>query len=78
MTYAASIGLNMIIAPLSFGCFMYFFAGGVMHLFWGSDDDENRHPTQINAPDIKRVIIAVVSGVGECLTRTTAINKDGW
>ena len=29
MTFAASVGLNMIVAPLSFGCFMYFFAGGI-------------------------------------------------
>jgi hypothetical protein len=52
MTYAASVGLNMIIAPLSFGCFMYFFAGGLLDYFLESSKS-----------DMKRVIIGVVSGV---------------
>jgi hypothetical protein len=59
MTYAASVGLNMIIAPLSFGCFMYFFAGGVFDYFLG--DDFSARTT--GGTDIKRVIIGVVSGV---------------
>lgn len=54
MTYAASVGLNMVIAPLSFGCFMYFFAGGLLDYFFESDSSKS---------DIKRVIIGVVSGV---------------
>lgn len=59
MTYAASIGLNMIIAPLSFGCFMYFFAGGLFDWFWQANTDMiNPH-----VPDIKRIIVGVVSGV---------------
>ena len=50
MTYAASIGLNMIVAPLSFGCFMYFFAGGLFnYMGW----DENR-PAHLG-PDIRKV-----------------------
>jgi hypothetical protein len=61
MTYAASVGLNMIIAPLSFGCFMYFFAGGVLDfLFPAAFDGTKRNG---NSTDIKRVIVGVVSGV---------------
>ena len=55
MTYAASVGLNMVIAPLSFGCFMYFFAGGLLDYLLDTE------PT--SKSDIKRVIIGVVSGV---------------
>lgn len=50
MTYAASIGLNMIIAPLSFGCFMYFFAGGLFN-FMGWDGERPAHL----GPDIRKV-----------------------
>mmetsp|Transcript_10618 Transcript_10618/g.29276 ORF Transcript_10618/g.29276 Transcript_10618/m.29276 type:complete len:301 (-) Transcript_10618:198-1100(-) len=67
MTYAASIGLNMIVAPLSFGCFMYFFGGHWLSFLWNSsgatttnDDTSNHHN---NNNDIPRVIISVVSGV---------------
>jgi hypothetical protein len=59
MTYAASVGLNMIIAPLSFGCFMYFFAGGVFDYFLG----EEFSARTTGGTDIKRVIIGVISGV---------------
>jgi hypothetical protein len=59
MTYAASIGLNMIVAPLSFGCFMYFFAGGLLN-FVGWERPENLSHTV----DIRKVIAGVVSGVG--------------
>jgi hypothetical protein len=59
MTYAASVGLNMIIAPLSFGVFMYFFAGGLLDYFFPSVVDKRN----ANATDIKRVIIGVISGV---------------
>lgn len=59
MTYAASVGLNMIIAPISFGCFMYFFAGGIFDYFWGHNAS-SRTPGGV---DIKRVIVGVVSGV---------------
>jgi hypothetical protein len=59
MTYAASIGLNMIVAPLSFGCFMYFFAGGLLN-FVGWERPESLSHTV----DIRKVIAGVVSGVG--------------
>jgi hypothetical protein len=59
MTYAASVGLNMIVAPLSFGCFMYFFAGGVFDYFFG----EEFSARTTGGTDIKRVIVAVISGV---------------
>jgi len=57
MTYAASIGLNMIVAPLSFGCFMYFFSGGVMDYFWKQPD------LRPGSTDVRKVIVAVISGV---------------
>jgi len=59
MTYAASVGLNMIVAPLSFGCFMYFFAGGIFDYFFG----EEFSARTTGGTDIKRVIVGVVSGV---------------
>ena len=58
MTYAASVGLNMIVAPISFGVFMYFFAGGIFDRLFGSEDS-----TATGNIDIKRVIAGVVSGV---------------
>jgi len=58
MTYAASIGLNMIVAPLTFGVFMYFFAGALLDKFWPADPS-----AKPNATDIKRVIAGVTSGV---------------
>jgi len=58
MTYAASIGLNMIVAPLSFGVFMYFFAGAVLDRFFPSSSSGSK-----NGSDIKKVIAGVVSGV---------------
>lgn len=62
MTYAASVGMNMIVAPTSFGAFMYFFSGGIFDYFSPPSEDEhpNRNPTGV---DIKRLIVAVVSGV---------------
>lgn len=59
MTYAASVGLNMIIAPLSFGCFMYFFSGGFFDYVLG----ESFSARTTGGVDIKRVIVGVVSGV---------------
>jgi hypothetical protein len=58
MTYAASIGLNMIVAPISFGVFMYFFAGSLLDYFWPSSLSNHRATT-----DIRKVIAGVVSGV---------------
>jgi hypothetical protein len=62
MTFAASVGLNMIIAPLSFGCFMYFFAGGILDYVFTSEDFDQQS-RQAGRTDIKRVIVGVVSGV---------------
>jgi hypothetical protein len=59
MTYAASVGLNMIVAPLSFGGFMYFFAGGIFDYFF----HESFSARTTGGTDIKRVIVGVVSGV---------------
>jgi hypothetical protein len=61
MTFAASVGLNMIIAPLSFGCFMYFFAGGILDYVFTSEDFDQPH--KAGRTDIRRVIVGVVSGV---------------
>jgi hypothetical protein len=57
MTYAASVGLNMIVAPISFGVFMYFFAGQIFSWMFG-EVEVKPHQT-----DIRRVIAGVVSGV---------------
>jgi len=57
MTYAASVGLNMIVAPISFGVFMYFFAGAVFGWILGEDGQE-RQPHQT---DIKSVIAGAYS-----------------
>ncbi|VEU36383.1 unnamed protein product [Pseudo-nitzschia multistriata] len=64
MTYAASVGINMIVAPISFGAFIYFFSGGVFDYLFPreeGDDEFDKNPTGV---DIKRVILAVISGVG--------------
>lgn len=58
MTYAASVGLNMIVAPISFGVFMYFFAGSIFNRLFGENDEDSSGDI-----DIKRVIAGVVSGV---------------
>lgn len=57
MTYAASIGLNMIVAPITFGVFMYFFAGALLDRFWPVITASQ------STTDIKRVIAGVISGV---------------
>jgi hypothetical protein len=57
MTYAASVGLNMIVAPISFGVFMYFFAGSLFNRLFPTDENDT------GDIDIKRVIAGVVSGV---------------
>ena len=56
MTYAASIGLNMIVAPISFGVFMYFFAGSLLSYAWPTTNSNSNI-------DIRRVILGVISGV---------------
>lgn len=57
MSYAASVGLNMIVAPISFGVLMYFFAGS---LFGWVTDEDDLAPGQT---DVKSVIAGVISGV---------------
>jgi len=59
MSYAASVGMNMIVAPISFGVFMYFFSGQIFS--WGIEEDDK--PLVPGKVDIKRVITAVISGV---------------
>lgn len=58
MTYAASIGLNMIVAPISFGVFMFFFSGPILNFLF-----QRVEPTHPGAVDIRKVIIGVISGV---------------
>lgn len=73
MTYAASVGLNMIVGPLAFGTFMYFFAGGVLdHFFLGdtttttnnynSSNHYSGHSGAGGGVDVRRVIAGVLSG----------------
>ena len=59
MTYAASVGLNMIVAPLSFGVFMYFFSGPLLNVAF-----TEFVPTHPGAVDVRKVMIGVISGVG--------------
>lgn len=61
MTYAASIGLNMIVAPLSFGCFMYFFCGNLFG--WNNDNDNTDNQQHNPVYQIRRVMVSVISGV---------------
>jgi hypothetical protein len=67
MTYAASIGLNMIVAPISFGVLMYFFAGSLLDYFWprivSASLSPARQAAMANAVDIRKVIMGVISGV---------------
>ncbi|CAB9502067.1 expressed unknown protein [Seminavis robusta] len=57
MTYAASVGLNMIVAPISFGVFMFFFSGPVLRFVW------KEFKVLPGGTDIRKVIIGVISGV---------------
>jgi hypothetical protein len=61
MTYAASVGLNMIVAPISFGVFMYFFAAQIFSWVAGGDAEEGAYAKE--KVDIKGVIAGVISGV---------------
>lgn len=57
MMYAATIGVNMIVAPISIGVLMYFFAGKLFEFITpGYERDESRY-------DIRGVIAGVVAGV---------------
>jgi hypothetical protein len=63
MMYATSIGLNMIVAPLSFGAFMYFFSGALLDRFFRSSRQYDTRIGGNTGPDIRRVIAGVISGV---------------
>lgn len=60
MTYAASVGLNMIVAPLSFGAFCYFFSRSLFGWIDGYDPTMDEELDEI---DIRRVILGVIAGV---------------
>lgn len=55
MLYAASIGLNMIVAPLSFGCLLYYFGGGLLDWWWPIQKSSNVH--------IRKILLSVIGGV---------------
>ena len=62
MKYATSVGMNMIVAPISFGAFMYFFSGQLFGRVLDKDGDgQSRHVN--NNVDIRAVITGVISGV---------------
>lgn len=61
MMYATSVGLNMVVAPISFGVFMYFFAGSIFSRFFDAPPEEGEDGD--DAVDVRRVIAGVVSGV---------------
>ena len=61
MTYATSVGMNMIVAPISFGAFMYFFSGQLFG--WVLDKDDDGASRNNNNVDIRAVIAGVISGV---------------
>jgi hypothetical protein len=66
MTYAASIGLNMIVAPVSFGILAYFVSG--MYFFPDATTTTTTSPTRSNNNDANilhtyKVICAVIAGV---------------
>ena len=63
MMYATSVGLNMVVAPITFGVFMYFFAGSIFSRFFDSEIDINARTNMNQQIDIRRVIAGVVSGV---------------
>ncbi len=67
MLYASSIGLNMIVAPISIGVLMYFFAGKLFIWLFGNDnvDDSNQNLSysKNGKLNIHGVIVGVISGV---------------
>ena len=63
MTYATSVGMNMIVAPISFGAFMYFFSGQLFGWVLDKDDDGASRNSNGNNVDIRAVIAGVISGV---------------
>ena len=63
MTYATSVGMNMIVAPISFGAFMYFFSGQLFGWVLDKADDGASRNSNSNNVDIRAVITGVISGV---------------
>ncbi len=64
MLYASSVGMNMIVAPISFGVLMYFFAGKLMMwIFSNADIDNNNKGQKEGKLNIHGVIVGVISGV---------------
>ena len=63
MTYATSVGMNMIVAPISFGAFMYFFSGQLFGRVLDKDGDGQSSRHINNNVDIRAVIAGVISGV---------------
>lgn len=70
MLYASSVGMNMIVAPISIGVLMYFFAGKLLLWIFGNNPESEyyiRTSRQYKENDgqlnIHGVIVGVVSGV---------------
>eukprot|EP00551_Chaetoceros_affinis_P010029 CAMPEP_0203669544 /NCGR_PEP_ID=MMETSP0090-20130426/5880_1 /ASSEMBLY_ACC=CAM_ASM_001088 /TAXON_ID=426623 /ORGANISM="Chaetoceros affinis, Strain CCMP159" /LENGTH=283 /DNA_ID=CAMNT_0050534247 /DNA_START=168 /DNA_END=1019 /DNA_ORIENTATION=- len=67
MLYASSVGMNMIVAPISFGVLMYFFAGKLMMWIFSNTDDVESSSIYRSQKDgrlnIHGVIVGVISGV---------------
>ena len=66
MLYASSVGANMIVAPISIGVLMYFFAGKLMVWILGPDAAESYDESKSSKDgklNIAGVIAGVVSGV---------------
>lgn len=59
MMYATSVGANMIVAPITFGVFMYFFGSKIFTWF----DDSESASRKEGQLDIRGVIVGVISGV---------------
>lgn len=60
MTYAASIGLNMIIAPISFGVFMYYFGGSLLDFVWPLVTSGRNAAVK---QEMRKILLGVVAGV---------------
>ena len=60
MMYATSVGANMIVAPITFGVFMYFFGAKFFSWMESEGSTTTRKEGQL---DIRGVIMGVISGV---------------
>lgn len=61
MMYATSVGANMIVAPITFGVFMYFF--GAKFFSWMDDHQGGGSQRKEGQLDVRGVIVGVISGV---------------